>query len=254
MTERASIAALGLFMACLLGGAHAARGDDPTASSRYRACLELADKAPKEAFEDSLAWRDMGGGAPAEHCGAKALITLGLFADAAIRLESLAQRIMEAPTFKADILGQAAQAWLLAEKPARAEAVAAAALKLRPGVPELLIDRAQARAALGDYKAALEDLDEALATSPGRPDALAFRAAAKRFLDDRAGALSDVERALKLDINHPEALLERGILRRLAGDDDGARADWLMVLSVDPDSPAADSARANLEKMDVKTR
>ena len=102
----------------------AAAADDPPPSARYEACLALIEKAPKEAFEDAIQWRDEGGGGAAEHCAASALVALGLFEDAAARLESLAQRIKEGPAFKAQILGQAGQAWLLADNAARAEAVA----------------------------------------------------------------------------------------------------------------------------------
>ncbi len=226
----------------------------PSPAQRYQACMEKAKRYPKDAFEDAIQWRDMGGGGAAEHCAASALVTLGLHKDAAARLESLAQRIREEPGFKAELLGQAAQAWLLGDMPARAEAAATAALKLTPGAVELLLDRSQARAQLADYKAALADLDAVIAKDPTRADAFAFRAAAKRYLDDRKGAAADVDRALAIDVNHAPALLERGNLRRLGGDDAGARADWLMVLSVAPEGAAADAARANLERMDVKLR
>ena len=67
-----------------------------------------------------------------------------------------------------------------------------------------------------------------------------------------AAARADTDAALARDPAHPEALLERGILKRLAGDKDGARADWIKLLEVAPKTAAADAARANLEKMDVK--
>lgn len=232
----------------------AAGGAEPAAAApRYTACLARTEVEPKEAFEDAIQWRDEGGGPPAEHCAAQALVALGLYADAAGRLEALAQRIKEDARFKGLILGQAGQAWLLADNPGRAEAVATAALALRPADMELYIDRAQARAQLGDFTLAVADLDAALDMNSGRPDVLAMRASAKRYLDDVAGALADAERAVALDPGHPEALLERGNLRRLEGDTAGARADWLQVLSVAPDTAAADAARKNIEKMDVNT-
>ena len=223
-------------------------------AARYQACMAKAQKYPKDAFEDAIQWRDRGGGGAAEHCAASALVTLGIYKDAAARLESLAQRINQGPAFKAQLLGQAAQAWLLADMAARAEATATAALKLRPDVLELRLDRAQARAALGDYEKAKIDLDAVIEKDPTRPDAFAFRAAAKRFLNDLAGAHVDVEQALILDVTHVPALLERGNLRRLKGDNNGAREDWLQVLSIAPSGEAADAARSNLEKMDVKNR
>jgi regulator of sirC expression with transglutaminase-like and TPR domain len=80
-----------------------------------------------------------------------------------------------------------------------------------------------------------------------------MRASAYRLVENAELAMADVERALALQPGHPGALLERGNLRRLIGDDDGARADWIKLLQTDPESIPADAARANLEKLDVKT-
>lgn len=221
---------------------------------QYQACIALAKSEPEQAFESALAWRDLGGGEAAEHCVAVALIGLNQFADGAARLENLARRTKREAGIRAGLLGQAAQAWLLNENPTRAEGSLTAALKLVPDQPELLIDRAQARAALNDFAGALEDLDRSITIHGGSADAFAFRAAAHRLLDQGEAAMADAEAALSLELNHPEALLERGILRRLSGNDRGAREDWLMVLSVAPEAPAATAARANLEKMDVNTQ
>ena len=46
----------------------------------------------------------------------------------------------------------------------------------------------------------------------------------------------------------PEQLYSTGLI----GDDLGARADWLEVTKLAPETPAAESARRNLERMDVK--
>ena len=230
----------------------AAAADETPPAQRYQACLAEVEKFPKEAFEDAIQWGREGGGGPAEHCAASALMTLGLYADAAKRLEALAQSEKKGPRLKAGILAQAGQAWLLADNATRAEAVATTALQLMPNTPALLIARARARAERGDYVGAKADLDIALVGTPGHPDALAFRAAAFRFLDQTAAARADTDAALARDPAHPEALLERGILKRLADDKDGARADWLKLLEVAPGTGAADAARANLEKMDVK--
>jgi len=221
---------------------------------KYSKCMAVARENPKQGFEEAIAWRDLAGGDAAEHCAAVALIELGMHQDAAQRLEALAQKLRNETVIRAKLFGQAAQAWLLAGSPARAEATATVGLGLRPGDPDLLIDRAQARVALGRHNEALADLNDAISTDLRRPDAYVFRGAVKRFLDDLVDALSDVETALSLDPTHPDALLERGILLRLADDKAGARADWLRVLSSHPDSPAAIAARGNLEKMDVKVR
>jgi len=242
-----------LFLSVLtaLGNIPGARGEGVDHAARYRACMAMVEKNPQQAFGEAARWRDLGGGEGAEHCAAVALIGLGQYREAASRLEELALDSKRPPQMKARILSQASQAWLLADMAERAEATATAALTLSPEDASILIDRAQARAFLKDYKGALADLDASLQRHPGDIDALVFRATAKRFLDDLSGAAVDIEAALRVNGTQPDALLERGILKRLSKNDTGAREDWLRVLSVAPESDAATAARANLEKMDV---
>lgn len=226
--------------------------DEVNNAAEYRACMAEALKTPNTAYVRAVRWRDLGGGSGAEHCAATALMGLELYKDAAARLETLAQTSKTEPELKAQLLAQAAQAWLLDGNAERAEANITAALSLTPDNPDLLIDRAEAKAGRKDYTGALNDLDRALAFDSGQVDALVFRGTAKRYLDDLDGALADLNRALAMDISHADALLERGIVYRLKDNANAARQDWLMVLSIDPDSAAAEAARKNLEHMDVK--
>lgn len=222
--------------------------------SEYAACLKLLDHDAEAAFESALAWRDVGGGAPARHCAALALVRLGRPAEAATRLEALAADMADArPWLRAGVLAQAGQAWLTADQPERANAAFTAALEITPDAPELYIDRAQALARAGAFWAAIDDLGQAIELAPGRADAYAFRASAYRYVDNPDLALDDAERALALAPDDPIALLERGNIRRLRGDDAGARADWIRVLSVAPGGRAAADARTNLERLDVAT-
>jgi tetratricopeptide (TPR) repeat protein len=221
---------------------------------QYRACMALAQRAPEEAFESAIAWRGLGGGGAADHCAAAALVGLAIYDEAARRFEQLAETVRADKRFKADLLGHAAQAWLLAKNATRAVTLLDAALGVLPSDVDLLIDRSAALAATGAYSAAITDLDRAIALDPGRPDAFVFRASAQRFLDQTEHATADVKRALELDPAHPEGLLERGILRRLAGEADSARRDWLAVIDIVPGSPTAKAARANLQKMDDPDR
>ena len=244
---------LAFFLGALIVPAFAPAANDESPEAHYRACMAKARLAPDAAFDDAVAWTGLGGGAPARHCLAVALIGLGQHAEGARRLEALAQDTYEAP-MRAELLAQAAQGWLLAGDAARADDVLTAALRVAPENAELLIDRAGARAALKRYGEAAADLTEALARDPRRADALALRAGARRFLDDIEGALADAEAALALDPSLPEALLERGILRRIKGDDNGARADWRAILAAASTGAAAEAARKNLERMDVKER
>ena len=221
--------------------------------SEYAACLKLLDHDAEAAFESALAWQDVGGGAPARHCAALALVRLGQPAEAATRLEVLASDMADArPWLRAGVLAQAGQAWLTANQPERASAACSVALEITPEAPELYIDRAQALAQAGAFWEAIDDLSQAIELAPGRADVYAFRASAYRYIDNLELALDDAERALALASDDPIALLERGNIRRLQGDEAGARADWLHVLSVAPGGHAADDARTNLERLDVK--
>lgn len=219
----------------------------------YTDCMRLAERAPDQAFEEALAWQSDNGGAAARHCAAVALIGLGHFGEAAIRLERLAGELGPGePATGSEILGQAGQAWLSAGEAERAFATQSAALKLAPKDPELWIDRAVTLATAQNYWEAIDDLNRAAELAPNRAEVLVLRASAYRMVDGADLALDDVTRALALEPDNTEGLLERGILRRLAGDADGARDDWLGVLAVAPESAAAKDARANLEKLDVK--
>ncbi|MBI1775771.1 MAG: hypothetical protein HYR63_10530 [Proteobacteria bacterium] len=224
----------------------------PDPAREYELCMTVAAQQPDQAFETAGGWIARGGGPPAQHCQAVALVGLGRYGDAAQKLEALAgdARVKATPLAKA-ALGQAAQAWLLAGENTRAIAADSAALRLEPNDPDLLVDRSIGYAGAQQYWEAIDDLNRAIELQPKRADAYAFRGAAYRLLESYELAREDVGKALALDPYSPEALLERGILRRLAQDQKGARADWMRVIELAPTSPAADAARINLEKMDV---
>ena len=224
------------------------------AAQRYADCLDLAHGEPERGLERARTWRDTGGGDPARHCEGVALISLGRYAEAGRLLEDLAKSLAKGSgaAMRARALAQAGQAWILAGKPARAEAVYGQAIELRPGDVELWIDRALARFDMGKYWEAIDDLNRANELAPARADVLVFRASAYRHVEAPTMAKADIRQALKRRPNHPEGLLEQGNIRRLAGNKQGARQAWLKVIEVAPDSPAADAARENLTKLDVK--
>lgn len=219
----------------------------------YQDCLSLLRRNPEEGFAQAQLWQSTGGGLPAQHCAALALVEMRHYGDAADRLEKLLPLAeKQAPHLTVAILDQAANAWLLAEQPERAKQLLDIALKAAPETSDLLIDRALALAALNDYAAAKRDLDVTIRLDPTREDALALRASARRQTGDMAGAMEDAETALAIQPRLPEALLERGILRLNKGDKQGARRDLIEVRLVAPDSPAAVSAGQYIEQMDVK--
>jgi tetratricopeptide (TPR) repeat protein len=247
------LAAVLLALAPLVPGDARAQADDPELAAQYQACMDLAETNPDEALEQAETWVDLGGSDPARHCAAVALMRLGHYEAAGQELETLAASLEPAFAFlQIPVLIQAAQAWLAAGKVDRAYAVQTTALARQPNDIELLVDRARTAAEVGNYAAALDDLNRALSHAPNRADILVLRASAHRFLDQPEAALADIEAALSLDPDNAEGLLERGNLRRQAGNDAGARDDWLRVTRLAPDSPAAEAAQANLAKLDVK--
>ena len=223
-------------------------------AAEYQACMTLARSSPEQAFESAIAWEGRGGGVPAMHCSAVALLSQGQYADAGLRFEALAGELSEEQQrFRVDVLAQAGQAWLLAGDYQRAHTAQSDALKVDPGDADLWIDRGLTRALAENYWEAIDDLNQAEDLAPDRPDIFFFRASAYRYVEALDLALEDVERGLQLAPANPEGLLERGNIRRLQGDEAGARSDWLEVVTVAEGSPAAESAQANLAALDVKT-
>lgn len=218
-------------------------------AAAYERCMTLAREKPEAGRKQAQEWDGQGGGHPAEHCFAVALIGLRQYKEAAGRLESLGQSMVRAPeSLRAEVFDQAWQAWMLAGDPARAYEAAGLALRLRPDDTDLLLDRAEAAGAAGWYDKAAADLDRVLAADPSRVEALIYRAAANRALDRLDPALDDITEALKLAPDSVPALLERGNIRALRGDAEGARLDWERVTAASPGSPEAVAARKNLEK------
>jgi len=231
--------------------ASAAKPRDADAAT-YERCIKLAKENPAAAGDFAADWQKRGGAHPADHCFAVALIGLKQYPEAATRLEALAQAMVRAPaTLRAEVLGQAGQAWLLAGDAARAYAADGAAIELRPDDIDLLTDRAEAAGQAGWFDKAVADLDRVLKANPLRADALIYRASANRALERLDPALADIEMALKLAPDSVAALLERGNIRRLKGDIPGARQDWLRVAKLAPRSAEEAAARANIERLDV---
>lgn len=254
--RRAALPALVVaILASPAAAAGRANGDDARlqAAQQYADCMQLAASDPGKALETARTWHDQGGGDPARHCAATARFHMGQYAEAARRLAELGRTMDKdtRPALRVRALDQAGRAWLLAGRPAQAEAAQTAAIELDPEAAELWIARAESRFHMGKYWLAIDDLNRASELAPEDPWVYVFRASAYRHVDALELARADADRALELAPDNVEALLERGIARRLAGDESGARRDWLRVIEIAPDGPAARDARANLERMDV---
>ena len=225
----------------------------PTSDSvHYRTCLAAASGSnPAFALGDAEAWtKSGGGGIPARHCAALALVSLKRYAEAGTRLDKLAaDRAVPDVSFRAELFDQAGNAWLLAGDGAHAVQSFSAALTLSAQDADLFADLARAQAMRKDWHEVDLDLNAALQLQPRRADLLVLRASARRALKRYADARSDIVAALKLKPNDPGTLVESGLLRRQVGDIGGARRDFEAVLKAAPGSEAAQDAKDNLDAL-----
>ncbi len=256
---------LAFLATAVVGFATTAMGNDPSSSplplppvpprlaadADYQHCLDMLGDDPAGGYAFADAWFATGGGAPALHCQGLAAIALGDPQSGATLVERAAVESQATAGARAAVLGEAVQAWLMADDAAHAYEAASKAVELAPENPDLLIDRSIAAATMERYLDAIDDLDRALALDPDRADALTFRAAAWRNEGKLATARADADRAVALDPENPEALLERGIDRQRAGDEAGARADWERAKTLAPDSATADLAEQNLALLEA---
>lgn len=223
-------------------------------SQTYEICLMTAKNEPEKGFEMAGKWLTLGGGGPAKHCEAIALIGMKEYSEAATRLEALAGQ-NEEESVRAGVLSQAGQAWLLEGDLTKALSAQTAALGAMPVKNRqhayILVDRAATYADAGKYADAVLDLDASLAIDPKNPDALAFRASARRHLNEVDVALVDAENSIALDPHNIIGLLERGIIYKLKQRNNDARQDWLRIIQIAPDSEAGKAAQTNIERMDV---
>jgi len=236
------------------------QGKPPTAAAiaarkadaaHYTACMSRIDKSAKDAFDDADAWVALGGGEPAKHCAAAALLKLGFPTEAAERLETLAHSSHQDEATRAAMWTQAAEAWSEAKDLARAHAAQSAAIQLAPGAAEMWTGRARIRAMAQNYGLAVDDLNEALKRKPNDAEALVMRASAYRYLDALDLSLQDLDAAIKAAPGNPQAYLERGIVYRLQKRPNQARADWAAALRILPeDSPLVEEVRRNIELLE----
>lgn len=222
-----------------------------TEGATYEACLATLANDPASAIAIAENWQAKGGDDGATHCHGLALIAVGKPAEGAEELEQLAMRSAAPAMARAQVLGQAIQARLMASQPATAVTDATTALALSPNDGELMIMRATAEGQLNRYQDAVADLDGALRLDPTRVDALVARAVMRRDLNELDLAQADASRALALDPENQDALLERGILRQRMGDTAGARSDWERARGLDPNTTTADLAQQNLSLLEA---
>ncbi len=183
-------------------------------SARYGACMDQVLAEPLAAYEEALAWKSDGGGAPALHCIASSLLAMGELARAADRLEDLGHAPdLTSKALRVHIFGQAGEVFLQLHQPKRALSSINAGLVLAPNNIELHIARARAQNALGQSAEAWADLDQVLTAQPDHLLALQLRATLAVQQGKLKLARIDVERAMHLAPKNVDVLLVRGAYR-----------------------------------------
>ena len=217
----------------------------------YEACMAMLANDPSGADAAAASMAAGAGGTPgageaAAHCHALAQVELGNTEAGATLLDRLASSSHAPPEQRAEVFGQASQAWTMAGRIGQAFASADQAVTLSPDDPDLRIGRAIAALAQHRFAEAADDLTRVLDGDPKRTDALVLRATANRNLGRLAQAAADVDAAAAQDADNPDALLERGIVRQRTGDLAGARADWERTADLGANTPTGDLAQQNL--------
>lgn len=218
----------------------------------YGDCVAMVSRSPQTAEQRAQTWQTHGGGAPAMHCNALALVALKRYAEAARVLDALSRNREFAAADRADLADEAGNAWMLAGKPGEAIVSFTAALAAQPNDIGTLSDRARARVVQKDWKGADADLTAAIFQDQNRADLLVLRASARWAMNRKADAATDIVRALELYPDYPPALVVRGKMKSSAGDFTGARRDW-KAAAASNQGDAAQDARELLKQLEGKS-
>jgi tetratricopeptide (TPR) repeat protein len=222
--------------------------------TRFEACAMLADKDPVRALDEASTWRVAGGGVPARQCEGLAYVTQKRWLPAATAFEAAAREA----EVKAD--GRAATLWVQAGNAALAGSEPAKALPYFDGalsrgalqgdqLGEAHLDRARARAALGNMKGARADLDLAVKHVPADPLGWLLSATLARKMNDLPRAGRDIEEAAKRSPDDASVALEAGNIAILSGREEAARTAWQAAVKLAPESTAGKAATESLGRL-----
>jgi tetratricopeptide (TPR) repeat protein len=124
-----------------------------------------------------------------------------------------------------------------------AESEAGRALAMTPESADAYLVRARVRRRAGDRRAALADVESALALAPGDPRLLELRGVLKTEMGNPDGALIDLDRAI-LRGAQGTVRVARALALSALGRNEAARQDWSLALDYDPEDPQAYLGRA----------
>jgi Flp pilus assembly protein TadD len=224
-----------LALAALFAAQAAAANAPPDPADRYRQCVAQAASAPDGAQQAARQWRAEGGGMPARHCLALALLNGGKPADAHAELRAAAAEAEAARNpLAAPLWGQAGNAALVAGRASDARSDLNTALRVGAGASAAeragwLTDRARAAVAAGDLNEARADLDSAVALAPADAQALMFSAALAAREGDGPRARREITDARRLAPTDPAVAAEAKRIGVAALDSPPARASEPVV-------------------------
>jgi len=234
------------------------------AANQYLHCLDQIEVNPDRAYDIAVEWRDLGGGMPAKHCAAMALVALKLYPEAAVRFEQLARgQGLAGAKIRAEILAQGGNAWTLAKRPHKAIDAFNEALNVLEQDPEphptveaqIRLDRARLLVLGEEVEAARPDVETVLRIAGVAPrtkaEALALRSDLWRAAGQYDKAEADASEAIALSPETGTAYLARGRVRAVTGNKDGARSDFLVILQGASRPDLAEAARTALQELDL---
>lgn len=228
---------------------------DWTQTPEFKSCLAKIEAKADDGFEAAIAWGSLGGGDAAKHCVVRALAKLGHRADAASRLEDLANDTVVADAFRAKLYDEAAVLWLAEGADQRAEENQMLALKLNSQDPDIRLHRALLLIELNRLPEAMIFLEPLVAQDPTWAWGHALVGLVYSQDQQDGLALRSLDQAVLLDPMNPDIRLIRAESRVFANDRDGARADFIRVLqSVSPESALGQRAQRGLEGLDGPVR
>ena len=222
--------------------------------ARFEACATLAETDPTRALDEASNWRLAGGGVLARQCEGLAYVTQKRWLPATVAFEAAAREADVKADGRAAILWvQAGNAALAGNDPAKAVTYFDGALARGQLTGEALgeahLDRARARAALGNLKGARADLDLATKNVPADPLGWLLSATLARKMGDLPRAQNDIAEAANRSPDDASVALEAGNIAILSGRDDAARTAWEATIKLSPNSPSAKSATESLARL-----
>ena len=156
-------------------------GSGPDHAKRYTECMALARSEPLKALPVAEKWHGEGGGLAARHCVAVAMFEAGRYVQAAVQFEAIARDMgTDRPGLRAELWGQAGQAFIEAGAADKAAEAQSRAIELKGNDADLWVDRGLSYAAMLAWPRAISDFDRALILQPNDVEILVLRAAAWR--------------------------------------------------------------------------